>query len=486
MSTSALIHHLTDGVRAAFLRPPRGAGIRSGLGMFVALVLVYLLTSLGLELATTPGPVRFSSAGVLPVLADAMLTLIAAWLLAVLAARREVAPGIASMLLAATIAVALLVHWPLGYVASRLVEGEHPIVAALVELVSRGWWFFVLLVVAHWLAPRGLGRTLLAAVLAYAISAAAWWWLPIPSLLLPVPVDADLILDDDLAAEAEPQPEPDAGSVPFDPEAVLYRQPALLDAALARLAPQRPGVVDLYVVTFGGDAQEDVFRNEAEYAARLFEQRFDAADRTVVLANNTSTLASTPLATWSGLHRILGGVARTMDPAEDILLLYLTTHGAEEHQLLVDLDPLPLNQIAPDDLADALKTQPAVRWKVVVVNACYSGGFIGALRDDSTMVLTSARADRTSFGCGTESDITYFGKAFLAEALNRTTSLPEAFDIAAGTLAEWEAADQVEHSEPQIATSASIEHKLEQWRAQLPQRPPLWFAAPEPPQAPTL
>jgi hypothetical protein len=476
VATSPLIQHLADGVRATLLRAPRGAGIRSGLGMFIALVLVYLLVSLGLELATTPGPVRFSSAGVLPVLADALLTLVAAWVLAILAARREVAPGIASMLLAATIAVALLVHWPLGYVASRLMEGEHPIVAALVELVSRGWWFLVLLVVAHWLAPRGLGRTLLAAVLAYAVSAAAWWWMPIPSLLLPVPADADVLLDDDLAAE----PEPDGEGVPFDAEAVLYRQPALLDAALARLAPQRAGVVDLYVVTFGGDAQEDVFRNEAEYAARLFEQRFDAAGRTVVLANNTSTLASTPLATWSGLHRVLDGVARTMDPAEDILLLYVTTHGAEEHQLLVDLDPLPLNQIAPQDLAEALKTQPAIRWKVLVVNACYSGGFIDAVRDDSTMVLTSARADRTSFGCGSEADITYFGKAFLAEALNRTTSLRDAFAIASGMLAEWETADQVEHSEPQIATSNSIEAKLEQWRARLPDRPPLPFAPPTP------
>ena len=410
MRTPALVRHLADGFRAALLRPPRGAGIRSGIGMFIALVLAYLVVSFGIEWATTPRPLRFSSAGVLPVLADALLTLVAAWVLAVLAARREVAAGIASMLLAATIAVALLVHWPLGYVVSRLVEDGHPIVASVVELVSRGWWFLVLLVVAHWLAPRSLGRTLLAAVLAFAASAAAWWWLPIPSLLVPVPVpdDAGAISDDDLTAE----PELAVESVPFDAEAVLYRQPALLDAALARLAPQRPGVVDLYVVTFGGDAQEDVFRNEAEYAARLFEQRFDAADRTVVLANNTSTLASTPLASWSGLHRILDGIARTMDPAEDILLLYLTTHGAEEHQLLVDLDPLPLNQIGPDDLADALKTQPAMRWKVLVVNACYSGGFIGAVRDDSTMVLTSARADRTSFGCGTESDITYFGTAF--------------------------------------------------------------------------
>jgi hypothetical protein len=47
-------------------------------------------------------------------------------------------------------------------------------------------------------------------------------------------------------------------------------------------------------------------------------------------------------------------------------------------------------------------------------------------------------------------------------------------------LAEWETADQVEHSEPQIATSNSIEAKLEQWRARLPDRPPLPFAPPNP------
>ena len=476
MPAAPLVQHLVDGLRASLLRPPRGGGIRSGVGVFVALTLVYLFTSLGIELATTPQPLRFSSAGVLPVLADAMLTLIAAWVLAVLSARRDVASGVASILLAATIMVAVIVHWPLGYVAALLEEGEHPLAAALVELVSRGWWFLVLLVVAHWLAPRGLGRSLLAAVLAYAVSAATWWWLPVPSLLLPAVVetvpgpDADEgLVDGDAASTPE--------SPAFDAEDLLYRQPALLDAAIARLAPQRPGVIDLYVVTFGGDAQEDVFRNEAEYAARLFEQRFDAAGRTVVLANNTSTLESTPLATWTALHRAVAGIARTMDPAEDILLLYLTTHGAEEHQLLVDLDPLPLNQIGPEDLADALGTQPAIRWKVLVVNACYSGGFIDTLRDDSTMVMTSARADRTSFGCGSESEITYFGKAFLAEALNRTTSLREAFDLALASIAEWEAADQVEHSEPQIATSPSVENKLEQWRAALPTRPTVPFEA---------
>jgi hypothetical protein len=163
----------------------------------------------------------------------------------------------------------------------------------------------------------------------------------------------------------------------------------------------------------------------------------------------------------------LDAIAKKMDPAEDILLVYLTTHGSEDHQLLVDLGPLPLDQIEPEDLADALKTAPGIRWKVIVVNACYSGGFVDALRDDSTMVMTSARADRTSFGCGVESDLTYFGKAFLVEALNKTTSLRDAFDLAKQSVATWENADKEEHSEPQLATSPSIEAKLAAWQKQL-------------------
>lgn len=474
--TGTVFPHLVDGLRAMLLRPPRGGAIRSGLGAVVALVFAYLAISFGIELATTPRPVRFSSAGVLAVMTDAMLTLIAAWVLAVHAARREVALGVAGILLAATIALALFVHWPLGYLASRL-PPSHAWAAALIELVARGWWFLVLLVVAHWLAPRGFGRTLLAAVLAYAVSAAAWWWMPVPSLLVTVTPPADTAIADEAVAGAPAE----ATAPDFDAEQVMYRQPALLDAAIARILPQRPGVVDLYVVTFGGDAQEDVFGNEADYAARLFASRFDAEGRTLALANNAATLDDRPLATWTSLHRSIEGIARVMDPAEDILLVYLTTHGAEQHQLLVDLDPLPLNQILPQDLADAFATDPAVRWKVVVVNACYSGGFVDALRDDSTMVLTSARTDRSSFGCGTESEITYFGKAFLADALNRTTSLREAFDLAKAAIGEWELADGVEHSEPQIATSPSIEAKLEQWRARLPSRPPLPFTAAERP-----
>lgn len=486
---------LIDGLRAALFRHPRDAVMTVGADVFVGVLAVYLMVALGIGMVDTPPPWQLVAAGVPTVLCDSMLTLVAAWMLGVLAGRRGAIWGIASVLLAATVATALVIHWPLSHAVSALAGNDHVVLAALLELVSRGWWFLVLLAFMHWLAPRGLLHAVACASLAYAVSAAAWWWLPQSPLLLTAPTvvaSAPDLADADEATDTTPAtPAADEAKADFDAEQAMYSQPALIDAALANLAPQTPGTPDLYVVAFAGDAQEDVFRNEAEYVEELFSKRFGANGHVVVLENNVQTVTTRPLANWTNLHRTLQAIAERMDPAEDILLLYVSTHGSEDHQLLVDLDPLPLNQIGPDDIVDALKTKPAMRWKVVVVNACYSGGFVDALRDDSTMVMTSARADRTSFGCGADSDITYFGKAFLVEALNRTTSLREAFDFARASVDEWESADAagsegkaIEHSEPQIASSRSIEAKLSAWQRVLRAGPAVPFKPASEPSAP--
>lgn len=480
-----LLSTLLDGLRVVLLRSPRGSAIDAGPGVFIALIAVYLFVAFGIAAFDTGTAVDFDPAGITTVLADALLTLLAAWLL-VRMAGHGATWGAAGILLAATIMTALVVHWPLDHIVSALSAHDHLWLALLLDLVSRLWWFLVLLVFAHWLAPRSLGRVVGAAVLAYAVSAAAWWWLPASSLLTPSFVQTGSDDADDTAQTPAPNPkapdatpdttsDEDAAEPDFDAEKLMYDQPALLDAALSKLTPQTPGKVDLYVVAFAGDAGEDVFRNEAEYAESLFSQRFDAAGHVLVLENNAATIATRPLATWTNLQRALDTIAKKMDPAEDILLVYLTTHGSHDHQLLVDLDPLPLNQIEPDDLVDALKTSPRIRWKVLVVNACYSGGFVDSLRDDSTMVIASAREDRTSFGCGADSDITYFGKAFLTEALNQTTSIRDAFDLAKKAVDRWETADKEEHSEPQIATSRSIEAKLAVWQRTLKAGAPVPF-----------
>lgn len=479
-SVSRLFQFLIDGLRVALLRAPRTEASIAHAGIFMSLVAIYLFTSLLIGFYDTLPPWQVSGSGVLTVLCDALLTLVAAWLLATLARRDDALWGIASTLLAATIAVAVVVHWPLAHAVAALAAHEHGGLAVLLELLSRAWWFFVVLVFAHWLAPRSLAHAVGSAALAYAVSAAAWWWLPGAALVeqatLSLPTAQTADTGDDQGDDAKPGSTTGGEDVPtFDAEAAMYAQPALLDAALAKLRPQTPGKVDLYVVAFAGDAQEGVFRNEAEYVEALFSRRFGAEGRTVVLENSAATVTERPLATWTNLQRSLAAVARRMDPAEDVLLLYFTSHGSDDHQLLVDLDPLPLNQIGPDDILDAMKTAPAMRWKVVIVNACYSGGFVDALRDDSTMVLTSARADRTSFGCGADSDITWFGKAFLVEALNQTMSLREAFDRARTSIDAWETRDGEEHSEPQIATSRSIEARLSTWQQTLSAAPPVPF-----------
>ncbi|MGC1547296.1 MAG: C13 family peptidase [Rhodanobacter sp.] len=257
------------------------------------------------------------------------------------------------------------------------------------------------------------------------------------------------------------------------PEQVVYAQPQRVRDALAHLSPRVAGKPNLYLLAFAGDGGEDVFRNEAEYAAQLFTQRFGPATHALVLENNPGTLQSHPLADWSNLDDSLDGLAKVMKP-EDILMLYLTSHGDESHDLLVDMDPLPLDQIGAVDLADIFKKHP-FKWKVVVVNACYSGGFVPGLRGPNTLVLTAARSDRSSFGCGSDSDITYFGHAWLVDALNRTPDFIEAFKQASNEISQWEQQDKLIPSVPQIDIGDGIAGQLALWQMGFTPGPALAF-----------
>jgi hypothetical protein len=80
------------------------------------------------------------------------------------------------------------------------------------------------------------------------------------------------------------------------------------------------------------------------------------------------------------------------------------------------------------------------------------------------VVITSAREDRTSFGCGADSDITYFGRAWLVDALNKTPDFIAAFGQAKTEIAGWETKDSLTPSEPQIDIGKGIEDKLAAWR----------------------
>jgi hypothetical protein len=259
------------------------------------------------------------------------------------------------------------------------------------------------------------------------------------------------------------------------PEQVVYAQSDLLHRESGKLKPRTPGKVNLYAIVFAGDGSQNVFRNEAEYFDKLFSKRLGADGHVLVLENNPASLATRPLATWSNLEDALDAIAAKMDLQQDILLVYFTTHGSEDHTLLVDMDPLPLDQIDATDLPGILAEHP-FKYKVVIVNACYSGGFIPPLKNAGTMVITAARSDRSSFGCGEQSELTWFGHAFLVDALNKTDDFREAFGLAKAQVAAWEKRDNYEPSDPQVSAGTGVTAQLAKWRKELTPGPTVPFA----------
>jgi hypothetical protein len=149
-----------------------------------------------------------------------------------------------------------------------------------------------------------------------------------------------------------------------------------------------------------------------------------------------------------------------MDEGEDILFLFLTAHGSPDHTLDVSLAPYQLEQLTPVRLRQLLD-ESGIRFRVIVVSACYSGGFVRTLASPDTMVITASGADRASFGCRDGRQWTDFGRAYFKEALPATGSFEGALQRARELIAQREAAAKLTPSEPQISVGDAIRERLQ-------------------------
>ena len=254
-------------------------------------------------------------------------------------------------------------------------------------------------------------------------------------------------------------PEDEEEAVPLADERLFHLQGELIERSLASIQPGRAGVREQYFVGFAPDASEEVFVRELRYVKRLFDERFDTAGRSIALASSNNALEELPIASVTNLARALERVGRVMNSDEDVLVLYITAHGDREHRLSAWQPPLELAPLTPTALARMLHDS-GIKWRVIVVSACYSGGFVEPLRDDNTIVITAAAPDRTSFGCESGRDFTYFGEAFFRDALAKTASFTEAFEIARQIVSQREAAERLPASAPQISVGRSIAELL--------------------------
>ena len=248
-------------------------------------------------------------------------------------------------------------------------------------------------------------------------------------------------------------------------ERALVRQPQLLAESLQNLEPQRPGVIDLYFVGFAPYASQDVFGKDVHTARAVVSERFDAAKRSVALVSNPRTVLEMPIATGSNLRVALKAVGERIDRDEDVVMLFLTSHGSKDHRLSVEFSPLRLDELNGADLKSMLD-DAGIRWRIVVISACYAGGFIPALADERTLVMTAAAADRASFGCSHDSEMTFFTDALFNQALRADPSLLGAFERARTLVSERERAEGLSPpSDPQVSVGAAIREKLDALRS---------------------
>ena len=239
--------------------------------------------------------------------------------------------------------------------------------------------------------------------------------------------------------------------------------PGPVQHAISLLAPQRPGVIDLYAVVVGGDGEEEVFRREAQTVRRVLDERLGTAGRSLTLINQRSV--ARPEATLKSIELVLNAVAKRMDVAEDILFLHLTSHGATNHVLILKHPKVELYGLTPQHLRTLLD-RSGVRHRVLVVSGCYTGGFIPPLAGPDTMILTASNSVSASYGCGNDSEITEYSRALYLKALQRTRSLREAAGIAVQLVHEDERASNTPHSYPQINSGIAIDELLRRFERQ--------------------
>jgi len=435
---SDLRANLLVGVRVFFFRRVPPGQIVATFDQIVALLLALLAVASILDRATAGADVEFNPFG-----AYTWITLLLAglWVCAL------VARSISVLADTRTLLVVALATAPWVVIAMTLL-GLIPVFAN-----HEAWHVYAAIAIVLW-------SSLLAIRAAYgSIPRSARIVLAV-SMVVFAFAQESVYFDTHLWTEASEDDESLDRPTPEEAEAIFFGQQSRVDEALERLAPQRPGVTDLYYVGFAGDGDQRVFRRESLLGQRIFAARLGSGARSLELINDSHDRESFPLATQVSLRYALSEVGKVMDPDEDVLVLFLTSHGSREGGIYIrDGVSWTDSNVPPSELRSALD-DAGIRWRIVIVSACYSGVFVEPLKTDTTMILTAADSQHTSFGCADDRDLTYFGEAFLRDAMPAAPSLQTAFERTRKAIADREAAEKLTASNPQMWVGASMAKKL--------------------------
>lgn len=171
-------------------------------------------------------------------------------------------------------------------------------------------------------------------------------------------------------------------------------------------APQSGPVehVQWRALAAAGDDSIAVFDNAVDRMTEILKARgvtrIDRFTSDPMLAQ-----ADRPITTADAMTAVLRGAPP--EPGQGCLV-FVTSHGGRGGLLLRD-DLDHDRGLTPSALGEMLDMGCGSAPTVAIISGCYSGVFIGAVTEaPNRIILTAARDDRTSFGCGAELQFTYF------------------------------------------------------------------------------
>jgi Peptidase C13 family len=197
-----------------------------------------------------------------------------------------------------------------------------------------------------------------------------------------------------------------------------------------------------YIVALGLSDDLHVFHSEATRAAAILAKYYGRGAAPLVFTNSRTSRA----ATVESLRDALARSSSRMDRENDVLFVFLTSHGSQQG---VQIKAGKRRSVLQPAELGALLRATNVRNKVLIISACYSGVFT-PLADARTLVITAADATHPSFGCEETATWTYFGRAFFSQAMPKTNNLRDTFVLARSLVLARERKRGYQPSNPQM------------------------------------
>jgi hypothetical protein len=210
--------------------------------------------------------------------------------------------------------------------------------------------------------------------------------------------------------------------------------------------------IQMRAVLVAGDPGLPVFDNAAAGMGAWLRTRAGVAPDGITRLSASPAVIAQQGAGVTSWSNVLQAVEDLRPSAGQGCLVFITSHGIRGAGIVLS----PGGVLSPEELDKALVRGCGNSPTVVIISACYSGGFARPpMTRANRIVMTAARPDRTSFGCRAGATYTFFDECLLG-ALRHAQNWRGVFEATVACVERRESAGNYIPSEPQASFGPAV------------------------------